>query len=95
MPKELNKTNTKSVAIRVPVHLLNQVDELAIRDGSTRSAIINSSIQNYITGRKFSDLMTDLGNAINRLHTDGNDDEKTLKQIEQLMSIVDVFKNFK
>lgn len=95
MPKQSNKVNTKSVAIRVPLCLLDQIDEFAERDGSTRSAIINSSIQAYISSRKFSDLMSDLSNAIRRLRTDGNDDVETVKQIEQLLAVADVFKNFK
>ena len=87
---EMNN-NKKSVQVRIPVWILEQVDEFANRTGTNRSNVINTALLHYLQDMNFQSIIRELTLAIQRLAIKGNNDEETIKQIEILMSALEIF----
>ena len=83
--------NKRPVQVRVPVWILEQVDEFAEQTGTNRSNVINTALLQYLHAMNFQSMMRELTLAIQRLATKGDNDEETIKQMEVLMSALEIF----
>lgn len=53
----IRNTQTKSVTLRIPVVLLDEIDEYAKSQLLSRSSVINLALQSYLKSQKLVDKM--------------------------------------
>ena len=76
------------INMNIPDELMSQVDDMSKELYINRTSFFIMSLNSYISSLKFQSLMGDLSAALQRLGTQGNNDEETIKEMEKFIFMI-------
>lgn len=83
----MSVNNTK-INITMPEELVAKIEEFAVKTSQTKSGFICQACRKYIDSIRYFTMLEELQKAYERLGQKYNDDDKTIAELNKMMSVL-------